>query len=89
MGARDDRPDYDYLDGLVLKIYPTSHPQAPARRVTTVTAPDGSSAEFTVERGPQGIRVTSPSKAPWSVDVIGAGSGGAVAAVAGSVVLRV
>jgi alpha-D-xyloside xylohydrolase len=86
VGARDDRPDYDYLDGLVLKVYPASNPQADAMTVTTVTAPDGASAEFTVERGPNGIRVSSSSSAPWSVDVIGAG--GAVAAVDGSVVVQ-
>ena len=68
----------------MLKVYPTSNSQPDATTFTTVTAPDGTFAQLTVERGPTEVRVTSPSKTPWSVEVVGAG--GAVAAVEGSVV---
>ena len=43
-GRRVDRPDYDYLDGLELRVYPGATDGAGA----TVTAPDGRSARFTV-----------------------------------------
>jgi alpha-D-xyloside xylohydrolase len=43
VGARVDRPDYDYLDGLSLVL------GAPgANRAVTVTTPDGAAAEFDV-----------------------------------------
>jgi alpha-D-xyloside xylohydrolase len=80
VGARDDRPDYDYLDGLVLRVYPTSNPGPTsnagqhARTVVTVTTPDGTAADFTVDRRPDGVTVTSASTAPWSVDVVGGGA---------------
>ena len=47
--ARSDRPDYDYLDGLTLAIYPCSNPE-PAPREVVVTTPTGKRAVFTVER---------------------------------------
>jgi alpha-D-xyloside xylohydrolase len=45
-GARDDRPDYDYLDGLTLRVFPGGEGTA---RVT-VTTPDGRSETFDADR---------------------------------------
>ncbi|WP_291049179.1 alpha-xylosidase [Herbiconiux sp.] len=48
LGGRDDRPDYDYLDQLVLTLYPGSFQGV---REVTVTNPDGGSIVFEVEFG--------------------------------------
>ncbi|HET6302799.1 alpha-xylosidase [Microbacterium sp.] len=45
-GARDDRPDYDYLDGLALRVFPGGSGTASVR----VTTPDGRSQVFEVDR---------------------------------------
>jgi alpha-D-xyloside xylohydrolase len=45
-GARDDRPDYDYLDGLQLRVFPGGTGTAEV----TVTTPDGRSRVFTADR---------------------------------------
>jgi alpha-D-xyloside xylohydrolase len=82
VGAIDSRPDYDYLHGLTLELYPTDSAE---RRSVTVTPPAGDSAEFVVERTAEGWRVTSDSRAPWSARVAG---GETVAAVGGAVELR-
>ncbi|MBD7956057.1 alpha-xylosidase [Microbacterium sp. Sa4CUA7] len=45
-GAREDRPDYDYLDGLTLRVFPGGTGTAEV----LVTTPDGRSATFTADR---------------------------------------
>ncbi|MBU4465425.1 MAG: alpha-xylosidase, partial [Actinobacteria bacterium] len=45
-GARADRPDYDYLDGLSLRVFAGGEGEASV----TVTTPDGRSQTFTVDR---------------------------------------
>ncbi|WP_406247153.1 alpha-xylosidase [Microbacterium sp. M] len=45
-GARVDRPDYDYLDGLALRVFPGGSGVAEI----TVTTPDGHSQVFAVDR---------------------------------------
>lgn len=45
-GARTDRPDYDYLDGLELRVFPGGTGTAEV----TVTAPDGRSETFLIDR---------------------------------------
>lgn len=45
-GAREDRPDYDYLDGLTLRVFPGGEGTAEVR----VTTPDGRSETFRVDR---------------------------------------
>ena len=68
VGARDDRPDYDYLAGLVLEVYPG----APGdHHVITVTSPSGESADFTVEAIDGGARVTSKLSNDWSARLPG------------------
>ncbi|KQV06187.1 alpha-xylosidase [Leifsonia sp. Root112D2] len=73
VGARDDRPDYDYLSELVVTVYPTTDAAQHASETVTVTTPDGASAVFTVQRDGTRVRVTSAAETPWSVKVIGAG----------------
>jgi hypothetical protein len=83
IGARDDRPDYDYLDGLILQLYPSSLLEpVDASRQVTVTTPEGQSAVFTVERSNGRATVTSLSARRWSVRVVG---GQAVASSMGQV----
>lgn len=44
-GGRDDRPDYDYHDGLALRVFPGGS----GMRDVTVTAPDGASRDYSVD----------------------------------------
>jgi alpha-D-xyloside xylohydrolase len=60
-GAVDDRPDYDYADGVTLRLY-----QIPdGARVTTVIAPGGQ--EFVTTRTGNAIRVTAAVDGDWQV----------------------
>ncbi|MET0716293.1 MAG: alpha-xylosidase [Mycetocola sp.] len=63
VGARTDRPDYDYLDGLTLRVFPG----APGTTSTVVTTPDGVSATFTIVRTDAAVSVTSDLASGWSV----------------------
>jgi alpha-D-xyloside xylohydrolase len=44
-GARDDRPDYDYREGLRLRVFPGGE----GTRTVTVTTPDGQRASFDID----------------------------------------
>jgi alpha-D-xyloside xylohydrolase len=68
VGARDDRPDYDYLDGLELRVYPGSGDRV---REVVVTTPDGRVARFAVERSGSTTTVTSPDADTFTVTVVG------------------
>ncbi|GAB2933510.1 alpha-xylosidase [Nonomuraea fastidiosa] len=62
VGARDDRPDYDYLDGLTLRVYPGPDGE------TTLTVTDpatGTPARFTVVRAGGEVTVTSTLGSGW------------------------
>ena len=69
VGARVDRPDYDYADGVTLRLY------APDEGTTTVIVPALSgepAATFTVVRDGSAIRIERAGvPAPWQVDVVG------------------
>ena len=86
VGCRDDRPDYDYLDGLTLQVYPSSIAvTAEGTRQTTVTTPSGESAVFTVVRSADRVSVKSAlvrstSERNWAVSAAG---GPPVVAVSG------
>ncbi|GAA0999503.1 alpha-xylosidase [Subtercola frigoramans] len=69
VGARTDRPDYDYLDRLTLELYPSSSAEQ-ATRELVVTNPDGTTAQFLIERSSEQLRVTSSSDRPWSIKVV-------------------
>lgn len=77
VGCRDDRPDYDYLDGLTLQVYPSSiSVTAEGTRQTTVTTPSGESAVFTVVRSADRVSVKSAlvrstSERNWAVSAAG------------------
>ena len=59
-GARSDRPDYDYLDGLALTIFPG----ADGETETTVTSPEtGAAAAFLVTRRAGTVTVTASGAA--------------------------
>ena len=62
IGGRVDRPDYDYLDGLTVRVYPGATDGA----ATTVTAPDGRSARFTVVDGD----VRAEGHADWRAELV-------------------
>lgn len=62
-GARGDRPDYDYVDGLVLEVYPGEI----GEREVRVTRPDGSEVLFRVLPTAAGVRVESAVGAGWGV----------------------
>lgn len=66
VGAVVDRPDYAYLDGLTLRVFPGA--EEGSRRVLRVTQPDGGAADFTVTWTAAGPVVTSDSPAPFTVD---------------------
>jgi alpha-D-xyloside xylohydrolase len=68
VGARDDRPDYDYLDGLTLRLFGGV---GDGSRDVVVTTPDGTRARFTVERSGGTAVVTSPDVASFGVAVAG------------------
>lgn len=57
-GARDDRPDYDYLDGLTLVRYPGG-----SGRTVTVVTPTGRQAQFTVD----GVGASSDIPDGWGI----------------------
>jgi alpha-D-xyloside xylohydrolase len=62
-GARDDRADYDYLDGLELVAYPTAAGSAGETTTTVrVLTPSGREATFTVTRDANGELTASSSE---------------------------
>ena len=67
-GARTDRPDYDYVDGLVLEVYPGG---GVGEREVLVTRPDGSAVRFAVRWDADGVTATSDGVAGWSLRVAG------------------
>ena len=79
-GGRDDRPDHDYLDGLVLELYPGD---GPGRREVTVTTPEDRVGTFAVEWGDGRATATGDVPDGWSLRVAGGASvdaaGGAAA----------
>jgi alpha-D-xyloside xylohydrolase len=70
MGRRDDRPDYDYLDGVTLRVY---EPRDGARGTTSVPTTKGDvGAAFAVTRAGRELRVErSGAQAHWRVLLVG------------------
>jgi alpha-D-xyloside xylohydrolase len=85
VGARRDRPDYDYADGVTLRLFEIADGH---RSVTDVPGLGGAEgAQFSVMRSGGLIRVeASGTAAPWSVQVEGAAP---VLAEAGTSVLEI
>jgi len=66
IGNRTDRPDYDYRDGITLRLY------EPAYGATAVVVGD---SRFTVTRDGAAIRVERAGAAlPWRVEIVGGAS---------------
>jgi alpha-D-xyloside xylohydrolase len=61
VGAVDDRPDYDYADGVTLRLYEIPD----GARVTTVISPGD--ARFVTTRAGNAIRVTATVDGNWQV----------------------
>lgn len=61
VGAVDDRPDYDYADGVTLRLYEIGD----GARVTTVISPGGQ--EFVTTRTGNAIRVAAAVDGDWQV----------------------
>jgi alpha-D-xyloside xylohydrolase len=65
-GARTDRPDYDYLDDLLVTVYPGTA----GTTVTRVTSPEtGETATVTTVRGESDVRVSVDAPAGATVRV--------------------
>jgi len=70
VGARTDRPDYDYTDGVVLHLYLLKDGHRSVTRVPGLD--DSAGASFTVTRVGQRVVVeASGTQRPWSVRVAG------------------
>ena len=70
VGARADRPDYDYADGVVLHLYELTDGHRSVTRVPGLGGGDG--ASFTVTRVGRCIVVEAEgTQRPWSVHVAG------------------
>lgn len=80
-GARTDRPDYDWADGVTLRVF---EPADGGRTVTTVPALDGGEpTAFVVERTGDRLQVTARgARGPWSVRLEPAAGGSVVEATA-------
>jgi len=79
IGARSDRPDYDYLDGITIEVYPSSRDEP---RTITVTTPTGETAEFRVERNGTQTQVSSDYSGSWFARLPGGTAVGASNGVA-------
>lgn len=62
-GARVDRPDYDYLDGLELRVFPGGS----GTTTVTVTTPEGRAATFAVDRGAASVGAHSAVDSGWAL----------------------
>ncbi|SEB87471.1 alpha-D-xyloside xylohydrolase [Paramicrobacterium humi] len=63
VGARADRPDYDYLDGLTVKVFPGG---GAGGRDVTVTTPEGGAATFHATWDGESVAVTSDATGAWT-----------------------
>jgi alpha-D-xyloside xylohydrolase len=70
VGARHDRPDYDYADGVTLRVYRLGDGAAVS---TGIPGPDGATvARFVTSRTGDRLRVRADSPSPWQVLLVGA-----------------
>lgn len=65
MGARDDRPDYDYTDGVELHVYGLDEGQAAACKVYGTDGRLAASFEVTMRGGR--AEVVTDSQKPYTV----------------------
>jgi alpha-D-xyloside xylohydrolase len=83
IGARDDRPDYDYADGVTLRVYQPRDGQRTTVVVPTTTGAPAAAFEVTVDS--DAVRVVSEANRPgrWRILLVG---GPSVANVEGGAV---
>ncbi len=63
IGGRDDRPDYDYRDGLTLAVF--AGPDG--TRTVSVTTPEGAVAEYAVTRSGSALTASGPDGAGFTL----------------------
>ncbi|WP_326551839.1 alpha-xylosidase [Micromonospora sp. NBC_01813] len=71
LGARDDRPDYDYVDGVTLCAYQLADGDRRIVRVPTVTGADGAVFEVTRDGRRVRARRVSGQQASWNLLIVG------------------
>ena len=64
--GRSDRPDYDYLDGLVLDVFPSTEPGS---CLTVVYGSDGRPRRFETTWTDESVKVSAEYAGGWSVRV--------------------
>jgi len=67
IGARVDRPDHDYLDGLELRVFPG----ADGESELTVTTPEGADAVFRIVRSAVSVQITATGASAFSARLAG------------------
>ncbi|BDZ49618.1 alpha-xylosidase [Frondihabitans sucicola] len=79
VGSRTDRADYDYLDDLTLRVFPSTG--ADSRRLTVTDQATGAATTFDIDRAADGtVTVTGGDPARYRVEVVGFPAGSAVRA---------
>jgi alpha-D-xyloside xylohydrolase len=69
IGNREDVPDYDYLDGLSLEVYPSD---TSGRREVTIVSPTSGRAEtFTINRTGASATISATTSTGWSARLVG------------------
>jgi alpha-D-xyloside xylohydrolase len=70
VGARDDRPDYDYAEGVTLQVYELADGQRVSTAIPTTTG--ARRCEFTVRREGDVVRVERTGEpVPWRILLVG------------------
>jgi alpha-D-xyloside xylohydrolase len=81
LGADEERPDGDHLDGLTLLVHPSD--ENGWSRTVEVRGTDGEPVTFTVRRDGDKVVAESTLTAGWALEVVGGGRADASAGTAG------
>ncbi|MGZ4474991.1 MAG: alpha-xylosidase [Nocardioides sp.] len=69
VGARTDRPDYDYRDGLELRVFPGL--AAGEERLVEITTPSGETATYAITIGADGAASVTTGETGWTLRDLG------------------
>jgi alpha-D-xyloside xylohydrolase len=70
LGAHSDRPDYDFADGVTLRLYELGDAQQAVTEVPTLSG--GLAARFVAEREGDLVRISrTAGTAPWNIELVG------------------
>ena len=69
IGARTDRPDYDYRDGLELRVFPAL--AAGEEKVVAVATPSGETATYRITIGADGTASVTTGESGWTLRDLG------------------